>query len=108
MGSSALRCRYELSEGVAERFHWVAWDGEVVLYDGLTGDTHRLASPSALVLDALSNRIPKSVEDLIAELSVMRFGGLVSEYPLLSSIDALCDIGLLRSIPFEVIESLPR
>lgn len=61
---------------MAERFTlgsldlpWRVWDGASVVFDPLTGDTHRLNAPSGYVLQALS-RTPDvrgmSVDDLIA------------------------------------------
>ncbi len=103
-----MRCQYRVSEFVAERFRWVSWDGEVVLYDKLTGGTHRLAFPTGIVLELVSAECQKSVGDLVSELNAVNSLSPISEDQLLPCLDTLCDLGLLTSIPCEAFQPLPR
>jgi hypothetical protein len=105
--SGRIEVRYVFAEFVTDRFRWVAWEGETILYDKLSGDTHRLAFPSGLILDLISNECPKSIEDLALELPTKRAVSSMSEDHLLTSLNALCDIGLLKSTSFENFQSLP-
>lgn len=50
------------------RFHWRQWDGEYVVYDAISGDTHRLNELGAAVLHASTDG-PVSVEHLLGRVS---------------------------------------
>jgi hypothetical protein len=50
-------CRWRLADGLL----WRSWDGEVVVYDDRSGDTHRLAPRTAIVFLALQS--PAAAED---------------------------------------------
>jgi hypothetical protein len=49
--------RWRLADGLV----WRSWDGEVVVYDDRSGDTHRLAARTAIVFLALQS--PAAAED---------------------------------------------
>lgn len=36
-------------------FEWRSWDGEAVIYDAFSGDTHRVARPAGHILRALEH-----------------------------------------------------
>lgn len=107
MGS--LICRYQLDTKYgADRFCWVTWEGESVVYDRLTGDTHRLAYPSGFILDHASCTIPESIEDFVCKLRSNAACVQECEKQVVISINALCDLGLLKPVPFENFQPLPN
>lgn len=99
---------YRFEKLVTVHWIWVTWEGEVVLYEKATGDTHRLRFPAGLVLDACSGKSQQSIEDLALALPAFDTHRLITKDDLVSSIDALCQFALLKSVPFEDIQPLSR
>lgn len=72
---------------------WRVWDGDVVLYDRQTGDTHAVRSPGGLALQALADSGPRSFAGLAAACALSSEADLRL---LAEAIDLLVDLGILN------------
>lgn len=52
-----------------DRLHWRVWDGEFVVYDNGSGDTHLLSPEGAEILHLLSKH-PASVEQVVQHMAL--------------------------------------
>lgn len=84
-------------------WRYVCWDGDVVIYDVASGDTHRLEQPAGDIVTLLSHaKNGLNLPQIAAALPVtpspeLTKGGTALE----SSVAALCDIGLIAPVSFE-------
>lgn len=84
----------------ADAFEWRSWNGEAVIYDAVSGDTHRLAHPSGQVLRALAqepdgvgvDRLSRHVEGSAGADITAALGAVV---------DALVEIGIVEEAGVE-------
>lgn len=99
---------YRFPKEAKAQFSWAYWDGEAVLYNSLSGETHRLLVPAGHILryiesnpsdclisaDKVTHSLP---EHYSAPLSVVE-----------NLLAALCLIGLLKNSSIEDRRPLSR
>lgn len=81
----------------ADAFEWRSWHGEAVIYDALSGDTHRLAYPSGHVLDALRDE-PGGAEAAHLSRRIGESAGTDAAPgdALAAALDALVELGIVE------------
>lgn len=92
---------YRLPNETKAQFNWVSWDGEAVLYNSLSGDTHRLMFPAGHILKLLESTPSDSSISAgkLLQLPPDDCSTLFNELEEL--LTALCSIGLLKKISIE-------
>lgn len=98
---------YCLPNEARTQFNWVSWNDEAVLYNNLSGDTHRALSPGGHIL-----KVFESAQDEIVITANELLKSMPDTYPsTLSEVEellsALCSIGLLKKNPVEDCRPLP-
>lgn len=86
-------------------FIWHCWEGCAIVYDTISGNTHRISAPAALILEAIEREQCDSKLSLLAEVQ-QTAGHAVDQEKLNSVTDALLSLGLITDIPLE--DSRPR
>lgn len=83
----------------ADDFEWRCWGGEALIYDDRSGDTHRLARPSGLLLERLA-RAPEGLrrEALARDVTSQPAGNAASDIgdeAFDHALEALLEMGIV-------------
>lgn len=92
---------YRLPNETKAQFNWVSWDGEAVLYNSLSGDTHRLILPAGYVLKLLESTPSDSSISADKLLQSLPDDCSTLFHEVEELLMALCSIGLLKKISIE-------
>lgn len=92
---------YCLPNEATTQFNWVSWDSEAVLYNRLSGDTHRVMAPAGHVLKLIAS---DTCENFFSADTLLKslpddFSTTLDQVEALLA--ALCLIGILKSSPIE-------
>lgn len=80
-----------------EGFRWVLWDGDVLSYDRLSGDTHRLYGPAGDLIRVLQDSSgPLRWGAVVETIESDSPSGKADTVAVGSAADALISIGLLQ------------
>ncbi len=88
----------------ADEFEWRCWDGEALIYDDRSGDTHRLARPSGLLLERLA-RTPEGLprEALARDVAGQSAGDETSDpgdEAFVHALEVLVELGIVDQEAF--------
>lgn len=92
---------YCLPNEARTRFNWVCWDGEAVLYNSLSGDTHRVVAPSGHILTFVESDKSETFRSASVLLKSIQADCSTTLSEIEELLSVLCTIGLLKKTPIE-------